>query len=95
VIPPEKNAVLSKDATLKGRNNAIKSIKKIGRKLWKEEVNYYKRSSVEVALFKYKTIIGAKINARKLENEKTEVSISCAILNVMTRLGMPVIIKIN
>lgn len=54
MIPPEKNAVLSKDATLKGKNKAIKSIKKNGRKQWKEEVNYYKRRLVEVALFKYK-----------------------------------------
>lgn len=95
VIPPQKNAVLSKDPTLKERNKAIESIKKIGRKRWKEKANYHKRSLVEVAMFRYKTIIGDKINARKLENEKTEVRINCAILNVMNRLGMPVSIKIN
>ena len=95
VIPPQKNAVLSKDPTLKERNKAIKSIKKIGRKRWKEKANYHKRSLVEVAMFRYKTIIGDKINARKLENEKTEIRINCAILNIMTRLGMPVSIKIN
>ena len=58
-------------------------------------VKYHKRSLVEVALFRYKIIIGDKINARKLENEKTEVRINCSILNVMTNLGMPVSVKIN
>jgi IS5 family transposase len=95
VIPPQKNAVKSKDPILKERNKDVQTIRRIGRKRWKEKVKYHKRSLVEVAMFRYKTIIGDKINARKLENEKIEVRINCSILNVMTRLGMPVSTKIN
>ena len=95
IIPPQKNAVQSKDPVLIERNKDVRSIKRIGRKRWKEKVKYHKRSLVEVAMFRYKTIIGDKINARKLENEKIEVRINCSILNVMTRLGMPVSTKIN
>lgn len=94
IIPPQENAVISNDPALKERNKAIKCINKIGRKEWKEHIKYHRRSLVEVAMFRYKTIIGDKINARKFENEKTEVRINCSILNVMTNLGMPISIKV-
>jgi len=94
VIPPQKNAVISEIPALKERNKAIKRINKIGRKEWKKQIKYHKRSLVEVAMFRYKTIIGDKINARKFENEKTEVRINCSILNVMTNLGMPISKKV-
>jgi len=94
IIPPQENAVESIDSVLKERNKAIKSIDKIGRKKWKKKVKYHKRSLVEVAMFRYKTIIGDKISARKFDNEKTEVRINCSILNVMTNLGMPISKKV-
>lgn len=94
IIPPQKNAVLSEAPALKERNKAIKRINKIGRKEWKKQIKYHRRSLVEVAMFRYKTIIGDKINARKFENEKTEVRINCSILNVMTNLGMPISKKV-
>lgn len=95
IIPPQENAVESKDPIFKERNKAIKSIKKLGRKKWKQKVKYHKRSLVEVTMFRYKTIIGEKINARKFENEKTEVRINCSILNTMTNLGMPISKKVS
>lgn len=94
IIPPQENAVESKNPILKERNKAIKRINKIGRKEWKKQIKYHKRSLVEVAMFRYKTIIGGEINARKFENEKTEVRINCSILNVMTNLGMPISKKV-
>jgi len=94
IIPPQENAVISENPALKERNKAIKRINKIGRKEWKKQVKYHRRSLVEVSMFRYKTIIGDKINARKFENEKTEVRINCSILNVMTNLGMPISIKV-
>jgi hypothetical protein len=94
IIPPQENAVESRNPILKERNKAIKCINKIGRKEWKKQIKYHKRSLVEVAMFRYKTIIGDKINARKFKNEKTEVRINCSILNVMTNLGMPISKKV-
>jgi len=95
IIPPQENAVESKDPIFKERNKSIKSINKIGRKKWKKKIKYHRRSLAEVTMFRYKTIIGDRINARKFENEKTEVRINCSILNVMTNLGMPISIKIK
>ena len=85
-IPPQKNAVISEDPALASRNKAIRRIKKVGRKKWKQEVGYHKRSRIEVAMFRYKTIIGDKISSRKFENEKIEVRIGCKILNKMTKI---------
>ena len=95
-IPPQHNAVISKEADydLQSRDKAIKRIKSIGREKWKQEVGYHRRSLVEVAMFRYKTIIGDKILSRKFVNEKVEVRLGCAILNKMTALGMPVSIKV-
>jgi Transposase DDE domain len=96
IIPPQRNAVISKkpDPEMQSRNEAIKRIKEIGRKKWKQEIGYHKRSLAEVAMFRYKTIIGDKISSRRFENEKIEVRIGCKILNKLTSLGMPVSIKI-
>ena len=95
-IPPQRNAVISKEADydLQSRDKAIKRIKSIGIEKWKQEVGYHRRSLVEVAMFRYKTIIGDKILSRKFVNEKVEVRLGCAILNKMTALGMPVSIKV-
>lgn len=92
VIPPQKNAVISKknNKSLLERDRAIKKIKKIGRAEWKIEVGYHKRSLSEVAMFRYKTILGDKLMSRKFENEVIEARIGCLILNEMTKLGMPI-----
>jgi hypothetical protein len=41
-------------------------------------------------MMRYKTLIGRRLHARTLPARKTEAAVACKILNVMTRLGMPV-----
>lgn len=96
IIPPQHNAVISKEPSqsTKSRDETIETISKIGREEWKKKVGYHKRSLVEVAMYRYKTIIGDKIMSRTFENEKVEVRLGCAILNKMTAIGMPKSIKI-
>jgi hypothetical protein len=38
----------------------------------------------------YKAVIGRSLHARMLPAQKTEARVGCAVLNRMTRLGMPV-----
>lgn len=92
LIPPQKKAVISKkpNKALLERDEAIKRIKEIGRAEWKIEIGYHKRSLSEVAMFRYKTILGDKLMSRKFENEVIEARIGCLILNEMTKLGMPI-----
>ena len=92
IIPPQNNAVVSKKARseLLARDKAIKRIKQVGRKQWKKETGYHKRSIAEVAMYRYKTILGDKILAKIFENQQAEVRIGCKILNIMTKLGLPI-----
>ena len=93
LIPPQKNAKIKQHGKLKcephKRDENLRQIRKIGRKRWKEKSGYHVRSLVETTMFRLKTILGGKLNARKLENQATEFLISCDILNRMSALGMP------
>jgi hypothetical protein len=71
------------------RDENLRSIRKNGRKKWKQESNYHRRSLAETTVFRYKTIFGDKSQSRKMENQFTEMFIKCAALNRMTHSGMP------
>ncbi|MEM0355052.1 MAG: IS5 family transposase [Thermoplasmata archaeon] len=100
-IPPPCNAVV-KVATAKSpvppylsqRNQAVERIKEIGRKAWKKEIGYHRRSLAETTMFRYKVIFGDKASSRVEENQRTEVNIKCKILNKFTSIGMPKSVKI-
>lgn len=72
------------------RDEIVRRIAEVGKDQWKKEVNYHRRSLVETAIYRYKTILGNKMHARNIENQKVEALIGCNILNAFTRLGMPV-----
>ena len=56
---------------------------------WQRRSGYNRRSLVETAMYRYKTIVGRRLHARTLPNQRTEAKIGCAVLNRMTGLGMP------
>jgi hypothetical protein len=90
-IPPRRDAVLwdERDGQPHPRNANLRRVKEIGRAEWKIESGYHRRSLVETAMFRFKTIFGDHIDAREEKRQKTEARIKCAALNRMTRLGMP------
>ena len=71
------------------RNRNIRSVRKLGRQEWYATSGYSRRSLVENAVFRYKTILGQRMRSRSLPNQRVEVSLACKILNTMTSLGMP------
>ena len=91
VIPPQQNAVPDKKKRQHRteRDHAIKTIEAIGRKEWKEKEGYHQRSKGETVMFRYKTIFGGGLTARKIEHQKTEVAIGCKILNIMLQTAKP------
>lgn len=93
IIPPQKNAVLARHGHCKGpkipRDEAIRGIRKHGRRGWKKRIGYHRRSLVETTMFRMKTIFGAHWKNRLLPNQKAESRIRCKILHHFTRLGMP------
>ncbi len=44
---------------------------------------------METAMYRYKAIIGGRLRARSLPNQRVEMKVACSILNRMTGLGMP------
>jgi hypothetical protein len=56
---------------------------------WKRESGYYRQSHAENAFFRYKTILGGRLRAKRSEAQEREVAIACAVLNRMLELGRP------
>ena len=57
--------------------------------------SYNKRSLVEVAVGRYKKIIGNKLHAKLDSNRLSEIKLWCYILNKMLDLGKPNSFKVK
>jgi len=92
IIPPRSTAVPSDTAETAPtqRDRHIEMIEERGRLGWQRAVNYGKRSLAEVAMFRYKKVIGRGLHARTLPTQKTEAKVACKVINIVTALGMPV-----
>src|SRR3954452_17246047 len=91
IIPPRVTAVPSPTAETmpSPRDRHLQSIQEKGRRAWQKAVGYGKRSLVETAMFRYKTLIGPTLRSRKFAAQKSEARMACAVMNRMTQLGMP------
>ncbi|CBS91141.1 IS5-like element ISAli17 family transposase [Azospirillum lipoferum] len=96
IIPPRATAVVSDSAETAPtrRDRHIRMIKERGRLGWQRAVQYGRRSLVEVAILRYKVLIGRSLRARTLPAQKVEAAIGCKVMNLMTSLGMPVTRKV-
>jgi hypothetical protein len=94
IIPPRSTAVMSESGTTR-RDAHLRTIERHGRMGWQRRSGYCRRSLVETAMFRYKIIIGRRLHARTLSNQKTEARTGCAVLNRMTNLGMPISTRIK
>jgi hypothetical protein len=97
IILPQENAVIKDEAEpyAQQRNEAIKRINETDRATWKKESGYHRRSLVEVAMYRYKTIFTGTLQSRKMEYENKEVAFKCRLLNKMIELGMPKSYKVT
>jgi Transposase DDE domain len=89
LIPPRKGSVVWKDEYLRDRNSNLQQVARLGVKGWKRKAKYHRRSLVETAIFRLKTIFSDKLRAREVARQRTEVMVRCLALNRMTELGMP------
>ena len=104
VFPPQHNAIIQrnkirKDPALIERDKLITYLnagKNYKDKLvhWKNEYNYHKRSLVETTMSRLKHLFGDKVSSRKFENQVTDITIRCALINKMNTLGLPHSVKI-
>lgn len=93
IIPPRRNARIWQHGNSKAlphpRDEALRYIRRHGRKKWKRDRGYHRRSKAENAMYRFKTIFGSSLWARSLEKQQVETMIKCKALNTMTSLGMP------
>jgi hypothetical protein len=90
VIPPRANAIERPDAgASRQRDRHIAAINADGRLKWQVATGYGKRSLVETAIGRYKSIIGRRLRARSFGAQQTEVAIGCAVLNRMLECARP------
>ncbi|MGQ9871279.1 IS5 family transposase [Leptodesmis sp.] len=93
VIPPRKDAKIWRHGNRKGklhhRDENLRSIRKHGRKGWKQDSGYHRRSIAETTMFRFKTIFGGNLSARKFDNQAVELLIKYAALNRMIQIAKP------
>ncbi len=92
-IPPRRGARIWRHGNKKedrlARDENVRCIRQLGRKRWKQQSGYHRRSLAETAMSRYKRIIGEKLRARDFARQAKEAFIGVLILNQMTGLGMP------
>jgi hypothetical protein len=81
-----RNENLERIRELQGRRRRDKNW---GRRQWKKESGYHRRSLVETGVMRLKTIFGDRLGARSEAGQKSELLLRCGALNRMTALGMP------
>ncbi len=93
IIPPRRNAKIKQHGNSGElplpRDEAIREIRRVGRKRWKETIGYHRRSLSETAMHRIKCCFGNKLKNRVLPNQRVEARLRSKILNHFTRLGLP------
>ena len=83
VIPPRKNAKDHNDNHWM-RNRNLREIQCYGRMRWQKDRDYGKRNQAEIAVGRYKRILGNRLHSREFTRQQQEALIGCSILNKMT-----------
>jgi Transposase DDE domain len=92
-IPPRRGAKIWKHGNTKGerhnRDENLRRVRKVGRKAWKQESGYHRRSLAETTMFRFKTIFGGSLSSRDFDNQAVELFIKCAALSRMIQIAKP------
>ena len=98
VAPPKKNSVehLNSfhyqvyDTPGWGERNAVvRHVEEFGLDGWMADVDYHRRSLVENAFYRWKTIFGSNLKSRKEDTQYTEQCLRAKIINKFNELGLP------
>ena len=89
VIPPRKDAVLSRNPILAERNQHIEHRKRVGKRQWRVDTGHHQQARVENTFHRHKRTFGRGLRARTEDGQFAEVLTGCRILNRMLALGKP------
>lgn len=99
IAPPPKNAIEHLNTGWhyqwydtpgwEERNKVVGHIEEFGLDGWKNDVDYHRRSLVENAFYRWKTIFGGNLKSRKDNTQYTEQCLRAKIINKFNELGLP------
>ena len=93
IIVPRKDAKIQQHGNTNAeplpRDETIRAIRQRGRRGWKNDSGYHRRSIAETQIGRYKQILGDTVRARTLPNQQTETRVGCAVLNRLLALAKP------
>jgi DDE family transposase len=93
VIPPRRDAKIWQHghcaAPPHPRDANLRVIRRYGRRRWKQESGYHRRSLAGTAFFRVKTLFGPTLHGREFRQQATELFLKAAALKRMTHLGRP------
>lgn len=89
LIPPRSDAVIRGKSPFEQRDENVRAIRRLGRKRWKKQSTYHRRSLVETAFFRLKAIFSDKLRAQRMDTQSAEARVRCLAMNRMSMLGMP------
>ena len=92
-VPPRKNAKIwqhgNSNSPPHPRDENLRQIRKTTRKKWKEACGYHVRSLSETVFFRFKTVFGDHVEAKKDGQQETENRIKARALNIMRQCAWP------
>jgi len=90
VIPARKNAKPWKDTKISSleRNELLRTVKHLGKTIWKNWSGYHRRSLIETKMHCIK-LLGDKLTSRSFPGQVNEIHARVAVLNKFKELGHP------
>ena len=90
IVPPQRNAKIKRHGNSSSRPlSRDVAIRRRGRRRWKEDIGYHRRSLSETAMYRMKCCFGDHLKNREIPNQRAETRLRSKILNKFTRLGLP------
>jgi hypothetical protein len=93
MIPPRRGAAIRKHGNCAGprlpRDEALRGMRRHGRRGWKQQSGYHRRSLIETSMSRLKQAFGPRLKNKGFENQRTEARLRCKILNHFSQLGLP------
>jgi hypothetical protein len=96
VVAPRQDAVPSATAATAPtqRDRHLRLIAERGRLGWQKASGYHRRALAEVAISRYKRVLGDTLRSRTDGHQATEVTMAVHALNRMLELGRPESVRI-
>jgi len=96
IIPPRSSAAPGASAgkAPSQRDRHIRTIAEKGRMAWQKATGYGRRSLIETAIGRYKSMIGSRLRARTFAAQQAEIAIAVEALNRMIRIAKPISVRV-